>query len=59
MGTLYYDELFTQQGVVFRFQARLPTAGMGLESGLESESGSLNVNKPSACTHLEILFGFE
>ena len=46
MVTLYYEELFTQQGVVFRFQAQLPTTVMGSESGLEWETGSVNVNEP-------------
>ena len=42
MATLYYAELFTLNGVRFRFQSQLRTTGM--ES--ESESGSVNVNKP-------------
>ena len=44
METLHKVKLFTLLGVRFQFQ--LPTAGIGLESGTESQSGSLNLNKP-------------
>ena len=44
MATFYYVELFTLHGVEFKLPYQLPTTGM--ESVLESEFGSVNVNKP-------------
>ena len=46
MATLYHVELFTLPGLRFRFPSQLPTTGMGLELGSESQFGSVNVNKP-------------
>ena len=43
-ATLYYVELFTLHKVRFRFQSQLPSKGIGSESGLELEYGSVNVN---------------
>ena len=43
MTTLNYVELYTLHEVGIRFQTQLPSAGMGLESGSESETGCVNV----------------
>ena len=46
IAILYYAELITLYKVCFRFQSQLSTTEAGLESGSESESASVNVNKP-------------
>ena len=46
MPTLYYLQHFTLHRVSFRFPSQLLSTGMGSKSGSESESGSVNVNKP-------------
>ena len=45
MATLLFAELFTLHRVSFRFPSQLLSREMGLESGSESASTSVNVNK--------------
>ena len=49
MATLHYAEVFTLHGVRFRFQAQLPTKGMGFNHWDQSpypQSVSVNINEP-------------
>ena len=46
MATLQYVELFILHEVRFRFYIQLPSTGIGSESGLELEYGSVNAKKP-------------